>query len=103
MSPRNNMSPYQYVDKIVHFLSQYNWLYNDFGIYFFTKKLWKTIPKDWRDCLREEDDLVIRDMVNGKYKEEWPQSLKEFIVLCQILAMPRDPVGFFFPRHEERK
>ncbi|KND04811.1 uncharacterized protein SPPG_00514 [Spizellomyces punctatus DAOM BR117] len=85
-----------YIDGLVAFLQSYQHLWQFHAVDFFTNDYWSSghFPKEWH--LLKEDASVTYDHLlalaaNGTVKEDWPESLKEFVALSKSIALPRDP------------
>src|SRR5271163_4629630 len=78
------------------------------SIEFFTKSVWETIPESWKEPLLALSDeeaatfpqgfIAIRISINNTHagkviKQDWPQSLTDFLKDIKKLAMPRHEVS----------
>ncbi|ESW21258.1 hypothetical protein PHAVU_005G055600 [Phaseolus vulgaris] len=81
-----------WINEIVHFLAPYSSLINAHVVNFFKDRLWENVDAEWMECLRRESVQNLLLIPSGAVQDEWPTSLKEFIlklrsmVFCQEQA-----------------
>ena len=78
------------------------WLHDQENVAFFWKNLWGCVPEEWKEPLLSLEERELQQMVAGVIrvicmfsfgwamcKDEWPDSLKEFLSEYKRLQLPR--------------
>ncbi|KAL5716207.1 hypothetical protein ACHQM5_017931 [Ranunculus cassubicifolius] len=81
-----------WINAIINFLIPYKPLMDAHIVHFFKDRLWESIDNQWLDCLRDESIENLLKIPSGLVQDDWPDSLKEFILTLRALALPRDQV-----------
>ncbi|XP_010258677.1 PREDICTED: protein RRNAD1 isoform X3 [Nelumbo nucifera] len=82
----------EWISAINDFLRPYMFLLNDHVVNFFKDRLWESIDKQWMNCLRKESVENLLKIPSGIVQDNWPASLKEFILTSRSLVLPREQV-----------
>ncbi|KAI8819698.1 methyltransferase domain-containing protein [Fimicolochytrium jonesii] len=91
-----------YIDALLAFLEKHRRLWEFHAVDFYTENCWESdaFPVEWR--VLKDDSVSYDDLLalatNGTVKEDWPESLKEFVRLAKSLPLPRNPQPHFFSR-----
>eukprot|EP00026_Physarum_polycephalum_P007483 Phypoly_transcript_07545.p1 GENE.Phypoly_transcript_07545~~Phypoly_transcript_07545.p1 ORF type:complete len:497 (+),score=58.29 Phypoly_transcript_07545:102-1592(+) len=86
----------EYMGDLVAFINKYSFLYRFKSIEFFTKSVWDTIPESWKEPLLGLSNEEAAAFPQGKVlKQDWPQSLADFVSDIRKLSMPRNEVNQF--------
>ncbi|KAG0613832.1 hypothetical protein M758_6G132500 [Ceratodon purpureus] len=81
-----------HVSEIAAFLRQHEWLWRSHVVDFFKKKLWEKVDEEWNSCLRVASAESWLLLPSGVVKEEWPDSLKEFVGTACRVSLSRGQV-----------
>lgn len=80
----------EWIHAIIDFIKPYNFFWEAHGVNFFKDRLWEAVDKDWIDCLRNESGENLLQIPSGVVQDNWPASLKQFILTLRSLALPRE-------------
>ncbi|OVA07354.1 Methyltransferase domain [Macleaya cordata] len=80
----------EWINAINDFLIPYKPLLNSHVVNFFTDRLWESVDKQWIDCLRHESVENLLQIPSGVIQDNWPSSLKEFVLTSTSLVFPRE-------------
>ncbi|KAJ3163160.1 hypothetical protein HDU86_002329 [Geranomyces michiganensis] len=94
--PPGQVSVCAYIDSLCAFLARYRFLIDFHAVDFFTHDYWDAcadFPAEWK-LLKSDASITVDDLLHlasfGTVRDEWPESLKEFVRLSRALALPRD-------------
>ncbi|CAH1788871.1 unnamed protein product [Owenia fusiformis] len=79
------------------FLHRHEWIFNFAVTDFFTLKVWDYIPTEWRNSLESLSNAELNQVPFGFIKENWPESLKNFITMATNCSSPRKQICLFNP------
>jgi len=71
------------------FIKHHSWLINRKAVNFLISNYWDEVPIQWRDTLERLSFEEIRTFPLLIPKEEWPETLKSFMLSCRALSLPR--------------
>ncbi|KAJ3168900.1 hypothetical protein HDU88_001227 [Geranomyces variabilis] len=95
--PPGHSSVCAYIDSLCTFIARYRFLIDFHAVDFFTHDYWNSgvFPAEWR-VLKDDPSVTYDDLLHlasfGTLKDDWPESLKEFVALSRAMALPRDAV-----------
>ncbi|GAB2233464.1 hypothetical protein Drorol1_Dr00002687 [Drosera rotundifolia] len=81
-----------WIEAIIGFLQPYRFLFEAHVINFFKDKLWEAVNQEWLECLCNAPVEHILQIPSGFVLDNWPASLKEFILTSRSLVFPREQV-----------
>ncbi|BAT93286.1 hypothetical protein VIGAN_07222900 [Vigna angularis var. angularis] len=79
-----------WINDIIHFLAPYSSLINAHVVNFFKDRLWENVDAEWIECLRREPVQNLLLIPSGAVQDEWPTSLKEFILKLRSMVFCQD-------------
>ncbi|KAL7130646.1 hypothetical protein ABFS83_13G148800 [Erythranthe nasuta] len=79
-----------WIHAIIEFLKPYRFFLDAHVVNFFKDKLWEAVDKEWLDCLRRERAEKLLQIPSGVAQDNWPDSLKEYVLTLRSLSLPRD-------------
>ncbi|XP_057974947.1 uncharacterized protein LOC131162464 isoform X2 [Malania oleifera] len=82
----------EWITAIIDFIRPYAFLINAHVVNFFKDRLWEAVDKEWVDCLRNEPVENLLKIPSGVVQDNWPDSLKEFILTLRSLVFPREQI-----------
>ncbi|TPX65102.1 hypothetical protein SpCBS45565_g05372 [Spizellomyces sp. 'palustris'] len=88
--------PHDYIESLHTFIQTHKWLSDFYAIHFITTDYWNTgpIPPEWKILEWENDDTLCRVASEGFVKDEWPETLKQFVLDASRLGMKRNASNF---------
>ncbi|KAJ3156608.1 hypothetical protein HDU89_004390 [Geranomyces variabilis] len=95
--PPGHSSVCAYIDSLCTFIARYRFLIDFHAVDFFTHDYWNSgvFPAEWR-MLKDDPSVTYDDLLHlasfGTLKDDWPESLKQFVALSRAMALPRDAV-----------
>ncbi|KAL7088263.1 hypothetical protein ACP275_13G117100 [Erythranthe tilingii] len=89
-SCRTGSETLEWIHAIIEFLKPYRFFLDAHVVNFFKDKLWEAVDKEWLDCLRKERAEKLLQIPSGVAQDNWPDSLKEYVLTSRSLSLPRD-------------
>ncbi|GAV74887.1 Methyltransf_32 domain-containing protein [Cephalotus follicularis] len=89
-SCENATQTLEWIKDIAHFIKPYSFLIDAHVVNFFKGKLWEAVDREWIDCLRNQPLQNLLLIPSGFIQDDWPVSLKEFIVTVRSLVFHRE-------------
>ncbi|KAL1920542.1 uncharacterized protein VTP21DRAFT_919 [Calcarisporiella thermophila] len=86
-------SSHSYAQALIDFAQRYTHLITPHIVDFFTlpERSWELIDSTWREALESaSNDDLLRMASQSECKDEWPESLKEFVKEAKMLSLPRE-------------
>ncbi|XP_057486426.1 uncharacterized protein LOC130772545 isoform X6 [Actinidia eriantha] len=80
----------EWIHAIIVFLKPYRFFLDAHVVNFFKDRLWEAVDKEWIDCLRNESVENVLRIPSGVVQDNWPASLKKFVLTSRSLAIPRE-------------
>ncbi|KAI3456718.1 hypothetical protein Pfo_013381 [Paulownia fortunei] len=80
----------EWIRAIIDFLKPYRFFLDAHVVNFFKDRLWEAVDKEWMDCLRKEPVEKLLQIPSGVVQDNWPASLKEYVLTLRSLSLPRD-------------
>ncbi|TKY49344.1 RRNAD1 protein [Spatholobus suberectus] len=81
-----------WINEIIHFLTPYSSLINAHVVNFFKDRLWENVDAEWIECLRREPVQNLLLIPSGVVQDQWPASLKEFILELRSMVFSQEQV-----------
>ncbi|KAF3333688.1 protein RRNAD1 isoform X1 [Carex littledalei] len=79
----------EWMNAIASFLLPFRSLLDSHVVNFFKDNLWEIVDKAWMDCLCKEPVQNLLQLPSGIVQDDWPSSLKEFIINLRALSIFR--------------
>ncbi|XP_078178089.1 S-adenosyl-L-methionine-dependent methyltransferases superfamily protein isoform X3 [Carex rostrata] len=79
----------EWMKAIASFLIPFRPLLDSHVVNFFKDNLWEIVDKAWMDCLCKEPMQNLLQLPSGFVQDDWPSSLKEFIINLRALSIFR--------------
>ncbi|KAH7860997.1 hypothetical protein Vadar_020427 [Vaccinium darrowii] len=79
-----------WIHAIIDFLKPFTFFVDAHVVNFYKDRLWEAVDKEWIDCLRNEPVEYLLQIPSGVVQDNWPASLKKFILTSRSLAFPRE-------------
>jgi hypothetical protein len=83
---------HEYVLALTDFLTTHSWIYDFKLTRFFRDRVCHRLPDEWKQTLISLTSSELNELPFGFVKEEWPDSLKEFISEAMSLDLPERTV-----------
>ncbi|KAL5019616.1 hypothetical protein ScPMuIL_002508 [Solemya velum] len=78
-------------EHMLRFLVEYSWIYNFKVTDFISGQHWRSLPKEWVECLLALSVEELNELPFGFSKDEWPASLKTFVQQALTFGIGRTP------------
>ncbi|GAB2284861.1 hypothetical protein Dimus_019313 [Dionaea muscipula] len=83
---------FEWIEAIVNFLRPCRFLFEAHVVNFFKDQLWEYVDQEWLECLCNDPIERLIEIPSGLVMDQWPASLKEFILTSKSLVFPREQV-----------
>lgn len=89
--PKGHDCPEKYAESLIEYIGKYRQWTEIHFVDFITLGHWNLINKDWQSALLNEPDLfdAITKIAFGKYNDNWPESLRNYIQETKGIELPR--------------
>ncbi|KAM7492846.1 hypothetical protein LguiA_035767 [Lonicera macranthoides] len=80
----------EWIHAIIDFIKPYTFFIEAHVVNFFKDRLWEAVDKEWIDSLRNESVENLLQIPSGVVQDQWPPSLKDFVLAIRSFALPRE-------------
>ncbi|KAG8092922.1 hypothetical protein GUJ93_ZPchr0012g20860 [Zizania palustris] len=80
----------EWMEAVAAFLRSHRRLLEAHVVNFFKDRLWEMVDAEWMECLRGEPVESLLMLPSGCVQENWPSSLRDFILTARSLALSRE-------------